>query len=247
MTDTGDTKEPKRLVGRRRQRTENPIEIANNVSDDEFTKQYLKLSDGWPEWKHPQSEASFTLSLVRPTCMNDEDLEACYDLVDETSGTDYRNSSLGWHPATKKKEMRSPDLRYILVKDRQDTVKGFTSFMPTFENHEAVVYCYEIHLKPELQGLTGIRQRTGLGKQLMSYYMDVAENIPSIEKAMLTCFVSNKSALKFYEKLGFIKDDYSPRERKLRGGKVVVPDYVILSRPTAAKKVNDSRVHQPGR
>ena len=90
-------------------------------------------------------------------------------------------------------------------------------------------------------------QRTGLGRQLMGYYMDVADNIPSIEKAMLTCFVSNKYALKFYEKLGFTKDDYSPRERKLRGGKVVIPDYVILSRPTAAKKVGDSRAHQPGR
>jgi RimJ/RimL family protein N-acetyltransferase len=81
----------------------------------------------------------------------------------------------------------------------------------------------------------------------MGYYTDVAENIPTVEKAMLTCFVSNESALKFYEKLGFTKDDYSPRERKLRGGKVVVPDYVILSRPTASQKVDNSRAHQPGR
>ncbi|KAI1065798.1 hypothetical protein LB507_000140 [Fusarium sp. FIESC RH6] len=239
MTGTDDTKEPKRLVGRRRQKIENPIEIANKISDDEFITQYLKPSDDWPDWKHPKDETTFTLSLVRPTCMSDEDLEACYNLVDETSGADYRNSSLGWHPSVKKKEMRSPDLRYILVKDGEGSIKGFTSFMPTFENHEPVVYCYEIHLKPELQG-------TGLGKQLIGYYMDVAENIPSIEKAMLTCFVSNKSALKFYEKLGFTKDDYSPRGRKLRGGKVVIPDYVILSRPTAAKKVDDSRAHQPG-
>ncbi|KAL3606025.1 N alpha-acetyl-transferase [Fusarium poae] len=152
MTDTGDAKQPKKLVGRRRQKAENPIEIANNISDDEFTAQYLKPSDGWSEWKHPKSEATLTLSLVRPTRMSDEDLEACYNLVDETSGADYRNSSLGWHPATKKKEMRSPDLRYILVKDGQGTIKGFTSFMPTFENHEAVVYCYEIHLNLELQG-----------------------------------------------------------------------------------------------
>ncbi|EXK95855.1 hypothetical protein FOQG_03115 [Fusarium oxysporum f. sp. raphani 54005] len=179
------------------------------------------------------------MSLIRPTCMSDGDLEACYILVEETSGEDYRTSSLGWHPATKKKEMRSPDLRYILVKDSKDHIKGFTSFMPTFENHEPVVYCYEIHLKPELQG-------TGLGKKLMGYFTDVAENIPSVEKAMLTCFVSNKSALKFYEKLGFSKDDYSPRERKLRGGKVVIPDYVILSRQTTSKRVEASRAHEPG-
>ncbi|KAF4963942.1 hypothetical protein FSARC_8077 [Fusarium sarcochroum] len=240
MTVTNGTKEPRRLVGRRRQRQENPIETANKVSDEEFIITYVKPIDGWTNWQHLQDEATFTLSLVRPTAMSAEDLEACYNLVDETSGADYRNSSLGWHAAVKKKEMRSPDLRYILVKDGDDSIRGFTSFMPTFENHEPVVYCYEIHLKTELQG-------TGLGKKLMGYFMDVAENIPTVEKAMLTCFVSNKAALKFYEKLGFTKDDYSPRERKLRGGKVVIPDYVILSRPTASKKVDSSRAHQPGR
>lgn len=62
-----------------------------------------------------------------------------------------------------------------------------------------------------------------------------AENIPTIEKVMLTCFVSNASGLKFYEKIGFIEDDFSPRERKLRGGKVVKPDYVILSRRTRGR------------
>lgn len=62
------------------------------------------------------------------------------------------------------KEMRSPDLRYILVKeaaaaaaadvdgDDGGKICGFTSLMPTFEEGEAVVYCYEIHLLEELRG-----------------------------------------------------------------------------------------------
>lgn len=66
----------------------------------------------------------------------------------------------------------------------------------------------------------------------MQYLVDVAESIPSVEKVMLTCFTRNAGGLKFYEKMGFSRDDYSPRERKLRGGKLVVPDYVILSRRT---------------
>lgn len=85
------------------------------------------------------------------------------------------------------------------------------------------------------------RRRTGLGTQLMGYLMEVAENIPTVEKVMLTCFASNMSGLKFYEKLGFDKDDYSPRERKLRGGKTIVPDYVILSRRTATGNAADPR------
>lgn len=42
MTDTNGTREPRRLVGRRRQRPENPIETANKVEDDEFLTQYVK-------------------------------------------------------------------------------------------------------------------------------------------------------------------------------------------------------------
>ncbi|KAI8688844.1 N-alpha-acetyltransferase 40 [Fusarium keratoplasticum] len=235
---SASSKKPiKRLVGRRRQ--PNPIEIANKKSDEDFVQEYVKpSSDGWPQWTHPQNDTVYALSLSRPTAMRDDELEACFDLVDETSGEDYRNSSLGWHPAMKRREMRSPDLRYILVKDGDGKINGFTSLMPTFENHEPVVYCYEIHLKPELQG-------TGLGRRLMGYLMDVADNIASVDKVMLTCFVSNASGLKFYEKLGFDKDDYSPRERKLRGGKVVIPDYVILSRPTASGGVVKSRTRRP--
>lgn len=63
--------------------------------------------------------------------------------------------------------------------------------------------------------------------------MDTAEKIPSVRKTMLTCFLSNTNGLKFYEKMGFVTDPSSPGERKLRGGKVVTPDYVILSRLTA--------------
>ncbi|KAM5355448.1 hypothetical protein ACJ41O_002094 [Fusarium nematophilum] len=237
-TVSSSSQQPKRRrVGRKR--PDNAIEIANKISDDDFIKEYIEPnSQDWTEWKHPQCEAVFTLSLSRPAVMRDEELEACFGLVDETSGADYRSSSLGWHAAMKKKEMRSPDLRYILVKDGDDSIKGFASMMPTFENHEPVVYCYEIHLKPELQG-------TGLGRKLMGYLMDVAENIPTVEKVMLTCFVSNASGLKFYDKLGFRKDDFSPRERKLRGGKVVIPDFVILSRPTAHGDAVNTRARRP--
>jgi hypothetical protein len=58
--------------------------------------------------------------------------------------------------------MRAPEMRYILVKEQhvnlknegqaKREVKAFTSLMPTYEEGEPVVYCYEIHLCPELQG-----------------------------------------------------------------------------------------------
>lgn len=84
--------------------------------------------------------------------MNAEDLEVCFRLVEETSKADYESSSIGWKPGKKLTEMKSPELRYITVKDVAGNVRGFTSLMPTYEEGEPVVYCYEIHLKPELQG-----------------------------------------------------------------------------------------------
>ncbi|KAF7562992.1 hypothetical protein G7046_g1133 [Stylonectria norvegica] len=210
----------------RQQQTVHPIDTANKTSIESFVTEYIKPStEGWPQWTHPRTAAEYNLSLSRPASMTDGDLTACFELVDETSGADYRKASLGWHPAAKMKEMRSSDLWYVLVKDGGGIVKGFTSLMVTMENKEPVVYCYEIHLKPELQG-------TGLGGQLMRYLLDIGENIDRVEKVMLTCFVSNKTARAFYDKLGFGEDESSPGTRKLRGVQVI-PDYVIMSRRTA--------------
>jgi hypothetical protein len=105
-------------------------------------------------------------------------LEACYNLVEELSGPDYKASSYGWHPESKREEMRSPDLRYILVKadkkttaasrqdgddddgygngDEAESIQGFTSLMPTTEDNQPVIYCYEMQLRPELQGCVSI-------------------------------------------------------------------------------------------
>lgn len=69
----------------------------------------------------------------------------------ETSSQDYKNSTFGWNPKSKRKEMKLLDMKYLLVKDREE-VKAFASLMPTYEDGIRVVYCYEIHLHTELQG-----------------------------------------------------------------------------------------------
>ena len=80
--------------------------------------------------------------------------------------------------------------------------------------------------------MQGPYDRSGLGKRLMGYVQSTARNIPGVGKAMLTCFKSNTTGLRFYDKLGFVLDESSPRDRRLRGGKVIVPDYMIMSRAT---------------
>ncbi len=82
----------------------------------------------------------------------DDELNACFSLVEETSRADYENSTTKWHPRKKLKELQMPELRYVLVKDPTQAIRGFTSLMPTYEEGQPVVYCYEVHLKPDLQG-----------------------------------------------------------------------------------------------
>lgn len=68
----------------------------------------------------------------------------------------------------------------------------------------------------------------------MSFHTTIAVNLPPITKVMLTCFLSNERALRFYQKLGYEKDPISPGPRTLRRGKILQPDYIIMS-----KKVRD--------
>lgn len=161
--------------------------------------------------------------------------------------------------------MRSQALRYILVKeDDTQAICGFTSMMPTYEEGEPVIYCYEIHLQPKLQGydpkspdclglqakpgaLTFRHRRTGLGSLLMGFHSTVAANLPPVTKVMLTCFLSNQRALGFYRKLGFEKDDISPGPRKLRHGRIFNPDYVIMSKTIRSEAAEKPAVQEPQR
>lgn len=169
------------------------------------------------------------LSLETSPSISPTDIEGCFNLITSTSSTDYKASSIGWSPAKKRKEMRLPDLRYILLKrktlgsdEKGGTVVGFLSCMLTYEDGYEVVYCYEVHLAEGLQG-------KGIGKRLMEMMEEMGKRA-GVAKAMLTSFKANGNAMTFYERRGYEEDEYSPRPRKLRNGVVKEPDHVILSK-----------------
>jgi N-alpha-acetyltransferase 40 len=104
---------------------------------------------------------------------------------------------------------------------------------------------YELQLSPQIQG-------SGLGKQLMTILEFVGKELGA-QKAMLTVFTLNVSALSFYTALGYITspvspfgcfftledcvthdrytvDAISPKPRARRRREVVQPDYKILSK-----------------
>ncbi|CCC06560.1 unnamed protein product [Sordaria macrospora k-hell] len=215
------------MAPKRQRAPTSPIERTNSKTDQDFISDYLQTSISssallppssspapkpWTtKWTHPKTNNQYTISLVRSDKLSKEELQACFDLVKETSYDDYQNSKDKWQPRKKMEEMKSPGLRYVLVQDNKSenggSIRAFTSLMPTYEEGQPVVYCYEIHLKPELQG-------SGLGSLLMGFHVIVATNLPPITKVMLTCFLSNERALGFYKRHGFETDDISPGPRK---------------------------------
>lgn len=149
-------------------------------------------------------------------------LEQCLSLIESTSKEDYENSEIKWSASKKRKEMKLPDMKYIVLLDDESSVNGFISFMVTYEDGHEVVYIYEIHFKPEWQG-------KGVGGKLMSIVESIGRNV-GLVKVMLTVFKANDRAVRWYTKLGYVEDEFSPGPRKLRNGTVKEPNYIVLSK-----------------
>ena len=209
------------------------VERANTLSIGEFYNEVIPLTykpsvDSSNNLALPPSlSSSHKMTLESAASISKTDLTACFDLVEATSSGDYGASSTGWRPSSKRREMRLPDLKYLLVHNKHTNgdpnVEAFLSFMLTYEDGFEVVYCYEVHMLPRLRG-------HGLGRYLVEL-MEGIGSITGVEKAMLTVFVKNEGAVKFYQRLGYAEDDFSPEPRRLRNGVVKIPDYMILSKP----------------
>ncbi|EFE40070.1 GNAT family acetyltransferase Nat4, putative [Trichophyton verrucosum HKI 0517] len=234
------------------QLTERPINIAktrikvesiNSAPFSEFIHRYippyaLDLTIRLPTTSSDDTHGepghiSYSLQFYTAASIPEPYMTACYDLIYLTSSAAYKQSASGWSARKKKLEMKLLDMRYmvlVLKKNNETegtldmpTVGGFLSFMVTEEDEMQVLYCYEIHLAPEVQ-------HKGVGKQLLQIFEDIGKNI-GLQKGMLTVFKSNTSAIRFYERLGFTEDANSPKPAKLRNGKMKEYDYMIMSQP----------------
>lgn len=260
------------------------VERTNALSVHDFISRYIDSTRLHIDITSKQDEFPTTtkaqIHIYSASTIPSLDFEGCFSLIETTSSEDYKNSSMGWSPAKKRKEMRLPDMRYMVLRgppqpsptpqrnhnnnsqtststststsitgdtsevsstsEPTDTspspaaattttttsphseVLAFLSFMTTYEDGKQVLYCYEIHIHPSLQG-------QGIGRHLMSLFEETGRRI-ALEKGMLTVFTANGAATRFYENLGYSVDEFSPGPRQLRNGTVKEPDYLILSK-----------------
>lgn len=214
-------------------------------TDQSTDNSAINKSESTSADQSPENTSITPLDVYSAATISPADLEACLDLIELTSSQAYAASGAGWSRPKKRKEMKLPDMKYLIVRgagrpteretnqsattdqanvpdpNRAD-VLGFLSFMITYEDGNEVIYCYEIHLAPAARG-------QGLGGLLMSRMEQIGRSV-GLEKAMLTVFKSNATARRFYQKGGYVVDEYSPRPRRLRNGTVKEFDYEILSK-----------------
>lgn len=237
-----------------------PTQKEDPAQKDAIEKAILSQSQSQQDSTFPPRVDIYSAATISAS-----DQEACLDLIEQTSSEAYAASSAGWSRTKKRKEMKLPDMKYLILRSPLDTsgesgggqaaaeqqsdnadsntasptpkesvqpvsasstasrdVSGFLSFMVTYEDGKEVVYCYEIHLSPAARG-------RGVGRSLMDRMEGIGRAV-GLEKAMLTVFKSNEIALRFYERLGYEIDEYSPQPRKLRNGTIKEVEYLILSK-----------------
>ncbi|KIK28487.1 hypothetical protein PISMIDRAFT_673495 [Pisolithus microcarpus 441] len=112
----------------------------------------------------------------------------------------YVNSSFGWAPRSKKQEMFDARSRFIIAY-QEDTptlnppnIVAYTMFRFDKEEHQNVVYCYELQVSESAR-------HCGLGKLLTQKLSDIGATW-GMEKVMLTVFKANQSAFSFYSSVG---------------------------------------------
>lgn len=212
------------------------VETTNALTDLEFAERYCDLGELVDVAQEIETVVGREVDVVSPSARvlkiaQIDVLNACLNLVEASSADDYKKSEMKWSVSSKRKEMLLPDMRYLIIRERIQTtdddhfrpVYGFISFMITYEDGHEVIYIYEIHLQPSFCS-------QGVGKVLLDLVEEIGRKI-RVEKAMLTVFKSNRRAVKWYDRMGYTIDDFSPGPRVLRNGTIKEPSYVILSKP----------------
>lgn len=226
----------------KKQKRDDLVRELNALPDDVFHARFVQDVAGNHTFiSNGDSQKAFDISHQRSRTLSNASLVQCLNLIASTSEQHYRSSSMGWRPKHKRREMLDEDMHYLIVTQHTDRhertaikdvdeeaeemkdLAGFLSFMLTYDSNPVVpvLYIYEIHLSKD-------NRNCGLGKHLMDAASQIASRT-GVTKIMLTCFVSNAQALRFYRRYGFEIDACSPEDRKTRG-KIIRTDHLIMSR-----------------
>ncbi len=127
-----------------------------------------------------------------------------------------------WSAAAKRRQLRLAGMRHALLWRAGEAAPcAFASFMASTAEEgdatsEPVIYLYELHVEPARQG-------AGHGSALLAH-VEAAARAAAIPRVMLTCFVGNGEAMRFYCGRHAYALDASSAPLS------AAPEYVILSK-----------------
>jgi len=129
------------------------------------------------------------------------------DMV-ESALKSYYESAWGWSRDDKMKELFTRDAHFIIIRNNtnDNNIVGFAMYRFLWDDDEEpefpCLYLMELNILSECRG-------HGIGKYIIDLLFKI-QNRWNLWKVMLTCFIENEPAMKFYMKLGFGIDVYSP-------------------------------------
>jgi len=134
---------------------------------------------------------TWNLSTQRITDLDKEEKKDIVDLLIHNMKTQYEKSSWGWNEKSKKDEMMEKAAWYLLLKNEEGKIYGFSHFRYDMDCNEEVLYVYEIQIEENFQ-------KEGLGTFMMKV-LEMLAFKADMRKIMLTALKDNEPAMKFFK------------------------------------------------
>lgn len=190
-----------------------------------------------------------SVDVVKVSDLSERNLDLCLQLLDHNLGAIYASVNGKSWKGLKQKEMLEPGLVYVLLHaSNPQKLAGFMSMKIINEYDLRVLYLYEIQLSEAFRNI-------GMGTFLMRQLEGIVRMVNETDKlkklwlktdpeeyegehdpnllltgVALTVFSVNKGARKLYQRLGYMLHQDIAKDRVLRSGKVIEPDYYMLEK-----------------
>ncbi|XP_064403043.1 N-alpha-acetyltransferase 40-like [Halichondria panicea] len=154
--------------------------------------------------KYSRNELDVAVSLYRMADLTKDDVKWAFDLMKECVEELYVSGGWGWNDRKKWDELTHDSACFLMAREvDSDRPVGFVNFRFDLDDNVEVIYCYEIHMCPEVR-------RKGLGKFLMQI-VELIGHKANMTKVVLTVFKDNGVSNAFFrDRMKYVDDDTSP-------------------------------------
>eukprot|EP00943_MAST-04B_sp_MAST-4B-sp1_P001295 g1295.t1 len=155
--------------------------------------------------KYSRNGLDISIEFSSGLTMDVETRQRTFDVLKDNMKQMYDKSGWGWSDRKKMNEHTDPSARFLVARNIQGEVIGFTQFRFLIEKNYEVLYIYELQV-----AMNG--RRCGLGRHMMQICELMARK-NEMKFVMLTVFKNNAAAMNFYRnKMKYELDEISPSE-----------------------------------